>query len=56
MKTYMSKLEELGIEALEEEKEAIKKAIVASQIETIDKIPQFLEKFVDMIIDDSEEE
>ena len=49
MQTYIDKLQELGIEALEENKEAIKKAIADSQIEIIRKAPQMLEKVLDAV-------
>ena len=47
MQTYTDKLQELGIEALEENKDVIKKAIADSQIEIINKAPQLLEKVLD---------
>ena len=61
MQTYMDKLQELGIEALEENKDAIKKAIAESQIEIIKKAPQLLEKVLDAVFsecdcDDGEDE
>ena len=49
MQTYLDKLQELGIEALEENKDAIKKAIADSQIEIIKKAPQMLEKVLDAV-------
>ena len=49
MQTYTGKLQELGIEALEENKDAIKKAIADSQIEIIKKAPQLLEKALDAV-------
>ena len=49
MQTYIDKLQELGIEALEENKDAIKKAIADSQIEIIKKAPQLLEKVLDAV-------
>ena len=49
MQTYTDKLRELGVEALEENKDAIKKAIADSQIEIIKKAPQLLEKVLDAV-------
>ena len=49
MKTYMDKLQELGIEALDESREEIKKAIIASQIEVISKVPQYLDKLIEVL-------
>ena len=48
MLSYTDKLQEIGIEALEESKEDIKKAIKAAQIEIINKSPQYVEKFISM--------
>ena len=58
MQTYFDKLQELGVEALEENKDAIKKAIAESQIEIIKKAPQMLKDVLDMVLssDDSDEE
>jgi hypothetical protein len=61
MQTYLGKLQELGIEALEENKDAIKKALIESQLEIIGKAPQLLEKALDAVFsececDDGEEE
>ena len=59
MQTYMDKLQELGIEALEENKDAIKKAIADNQIEIIKKAPQMLKDILDMVLsepDSGEEE
>ena len=61
MQTYIGKLQELGVEALEENKDAIKKAIAESQIEIIRKAPQLLEKVLDAMFsecdcDDGEDE
>ena len=50
MQTYIDKLQELGIEALEENKDAIKKAIADSQIEIINKAPQMLKDVLDMAL------
>ena len=47
VQTYMDKLRELSIEALEENKDAIKRAIADSQIEILKKAPQLLEKVLD---------
>ena len=54
MQTYMDKLQELGIEALEENKDAIKKAIAESQIELIRKAPQLLEKVLEAVFSECE--
>ena len=51
MQTYTDKLQELGIEALEENKEEIKKAITESQIEIIKKASQYLDKLIDIFSD-----
>jgi len=50
MQTYTDKLQELGIEALEENKDAIKKAMTDSLIEIIRKSPQLLERLVDDLL------
>ena len=51
MQTYTDKLQELGIEALEENKGEIKKAIAESQIEIIKKASQYLDKLIDIFSD-----
>ena len=51
MQTYIDKLEEIGIEALEENKDEIKKAIKESQVEIIRKAPQHVEKLIDVLSD-----
>ena len=50
MQTYTDKLQELGVEALEENKDAIKKAMTDSLIEIIRKSPQLLERLVDDLL------
>jgi hypothetical protein len=54
MQTYTDKLRELGVEALEENKDAIKKAIADSQIEIIKKAPQLLEKVMEAVFSECE--
>ena len=49
MQSYIDKLQELGIEALEENKEEIKKAIRESQIEIIKKSPQYLNQALELL-------
>jgi hypothetical protein len=59
MKSYIDKLQELGVGALEENKEEIKKAIKDSQIELIQKSPQMLQSLLENILsgdDDTAEE
>ena len=51
MQTYTDKLQELGKDALEENKIEIKKAIKESQIEVIKNAPQYLDKLIDMFGD-----
>jgi len=55
VKSYTDKLSELGIKALEENEDEIKKAITESQIEIIQKAPQLLEKFLDILIPEEPE-
>jgi hypothetical protein len=50
MKSYLDKLQELGIETLTEHKDEIKQAMVDSQIEIIKKSPQLLEKLLDAVL------
>ena len=49
MQSYIEKLEEIGKEALDDNKDKIKKAIVDSQIEMISKVPQYIEKLMEML-------
>jgi len=51
MQTYTDKLQELGIETLEENRDEIKKAIKESQLEILKKAPQYLEKLMDVFAD-----
>ena len=46
MQTYKDKLQELGVEALEENKVEIKKEIANSVIEMAKKCPQYIEKLL----------
>jgi len=48
MKTYTDKLQELGVEALEENRDEIKKAFKESQLEILKKAPQYLEELIDV--------
>ncbi len=56
MISYFDKLQEIGVESLEENKDEIKKAIKDSQIEIIKKSPQLLEKLLDILVSYNEEE
>jgi len=56
MESYTDKLQELGIEALEENKDTIKKALIKAQLEMIDKSPQLLEKVIEGLFSDTDEE
>ena len=51
MQTYTDKLQELGVEALEKNKDEIEKAIKESQIEIIKKAPQYLDKLIGILGD-----
>ena len=55
MKTYTDKLQELGIEALEENKDKIKTAIIDCQIEIINKAPQYIEQLIEALFEVNEE-
>lgn len=56
MQTYIDKIQEVAIEALEENKSAIKKALTGSLLEIIKKAPQYLEKILDNLGAEDEEE
>ena len=56
MQSYTDKLQEIGIEALEEGKDKIKKAIVDSQIEIIAKAPQYIERLIEALFEADEEQ
>jgi len=51
MQTYVDKLQELGVQSLEENKDKIKAAMVESQLELIKKAPQLMERLLDSIGD-----
>jgi len=51
MQTYVDKLQELGVQSLEENKDKIKAAMVESQLELIKKAPQLIERLLDSIGD-----